>query len=175
MLEQKVLLAISGVRMSYLLRKLLLRHIGGRTSMQWWQLVVKMAPTWNFILQVCKFFGSFVIYTIYYTSSVLKFEIKSKSNCVCDNRNVFKCVLFLTEFWSCLKSGKFCNFSWQLWLHRRVCVCVCLNNYVALLEVHMRQRQKLERYHQSHGRNSQRESKCNYRKPVRKSLYTLGY
>ena len=36
---------------------------------------------------------------------------------------------------------------------------VCLNNCVAVLEVHMRQRQKLERYQQSHRRNSQRESK----------------
>jgi len=124
MLQQKVLLAISGVRKSYLLRKLLSLHIGGRTSMQKWQLVVKMAPTWNFILQVCKFFGSFVIYKTYYTSSVSKFEIKSKSICVCDNRNVFKCVLFVTEFWSCLKSETFSNFSWQLRLHKRVCVCV---------------------------------------------------
>jgi hypothetical protein len=124
MLQQKVLLAISGVRVSYLLHKFLLRHIGGRTSTHWWQLVVKMAPTRNFILQVCKFFGGFVIYRIYYTSSVSKFERKSKSNCVRNNINVFKCVLFITElFWSCLKSENFVTFLGNN-DYTDVCVCV---------------------------------------------------
>jgi len=123
MLQQIVLLAISGVRMSDLLRKLFLRHIGGSTSRHRWQLLVKMAPTWNFILQVCSFFGSFVIYRIYYTSAVEKFEMKSKSNCVCDNRNVFICVLFVTEFWSCLKSENFATFL-DNYDYTDVCVCV---------------------------------------------------
>jgi hypothetical protein len=135
MLQQKVLHAISGVRMSYLLRKLLFRHIGGRTSTHGWQLVVKMAPKRNFILQVRKFFVSFVIYRIHYTSSVSKFEIKSKNNRVCDNRNVFKCVLFVIEFWSGLKSENFVTF---LDNYDYTDVCVCLNYCVALLAVHMK-------------------------------------
>jgi len=127
MLQQIVLLAISGVWMSDLLRKLFLRNIGGSTSRHRWQLVDKMAPTWNFILQVCKFFGSFVIYRVYYTSAVSKFEMKSKSNCVCDNRNVFKCVLFITEFWSCLKSENFATFLGNYdYTDMCVCVCVCV-------------------------------------------------
>jgi hypothetical protein len=118
-----------------------------------------------------------VIYRIYYTSSVSKFEIKSKSNCVCDNINVLKCVLFVTElFRSCLKSENFVTFLGNNdYTDVCVCVCVCLNNCVALLEVHMRKRQKSKRFHQSHGRNSQRESKWSCRKPVCKSLYIFGY
>lgn len=113
--------------MSYLLRKLLLLHIGGRISTHRWQLVVKMAPTWNFIFQVRKFCGCFVIYRRHYISSVSKFEIKSENNCIRDNRNVFKCVLFVIVFWSGLKPQNFVTFLGNYdYIDARAYVCVCV-------------------------------------------------
>jgi hypothetical protein len=94
----KVLLAISSGQMYYLLQKLPLLIIDGRTSTIMWIQARKMAPTWNFIFEVRNFYGRFVISRRNYACSVSKLAIKSKNNCVYDKRNVLKFVLFVTEF-----------------------------------------------------------------------------